>query len=279
MLQKSLVVTYLLCAIPQVGLAVQTANEASFSISTKTFVDKTRERNLVTDIYIPNNITSSISDVPTLIYSHGVLSNKAENAQLLAKIAGLGFRIFAPNSPNPGNTKDLKDKAKDIEFIIKEMAILPKNTVLMGYSLGALASLITGASKQVSHVIALAPPAHELPREKVILPSPYPRPTLMIVGEIDSVAPAIYSLPLQGHLGRSLQTKIIDKGTHAGFIDKGGASPASLDALLCRRFQNHFPKEYKCPGPQKGALKTIEQQRLVVNTVIPILTELAEPTK
>lgn len=234
-------------------------------------------RHLDVDVRIPDVTGKAEQELPTVIYSHGVLSNAQENKPLLDYIAGKGYRVIASTSPTPGSTSDLANKADDMVFLQNYFGADSHNTIMMGYSLGSLAALIAGNQEQAAQIIAIAPPAHELfpTREDISLPSSSKVPTTVIVGGVDSVAPKAYSIPMAKEIGAALH--VIDKATHLGFVTAGRIAPGIVDKGLCHRFQTHYPENYRCPPVPKETLSFGEQQKKVQEILDGILKKMTTP--
>ena len=200
--------------------------------------------------------------------------SKRENAELLAALAAKGYFIASSDSPNPSQTSDLRNKAKDMEFLMDHLQLSNQEVIFMGYSLGSLAAIISGAERGARAVVAMAPPAHELPREGIEVPAPYEIPMAFIVGAADSVAPVQFSVPFLEKLRGSVDFLKIENGTHLGFVDIGGAFPAAMDRMLCVRFISHFPAGYRCPPVYATPLSTREQKKIVRERVEKFLNNL-----
>ncbi|KRH97352.1 MAG: alpha/beta hydrolase [Cyanobacteria bacterium REEB494] len=120
--------------IPQGNLSVlpDLQNQGNFIVkkSVKNFFDTSRNRQLLTDIYIPesNNFHQSI---PVIIISHG-LGLDSSNFRYLAKhLASHGLAVVVPNHPDVllkkinltklEEAKELIDRPLDIKYILDEL--------------------------------------------------------------------------------------------------------------------------------------------------------------
>ena len=252
-------------------------DQAPWHISQTSTTLYSGNRHLDVDVRIPDVTGKAEQELPTVIYSHGVLSNAQENKPLLDYIAGKGYRVIASTSPTPSSTSDLANKADDMVFLQNYFGADSKNTIMIGYSLGSLAALIAGNRQQAAQIIAIAPPAHELfpAREDISLPTSSKVPTTVIVGDVDSVAPKAYSIPMAKEIGAELH--VIPEATHLGFVTAGLMAPAILDKGLCHHFQTHYPEDYRCPPVPKQTLSFGEQQKKVQEILDGILKKMTTP--
>ncbi len=242
------------------------------SIESKIFKDIQREdRTVDADIYYPNVDELTLSSMPFIIYSHGFRSNKSEMKSLLKRISSYGYRIVSSNSPYPNETSDLEGKFLDISFIYEYFKVKPSNAIFMGYSLGSLAAIKAGEIHVPALVIAIAPPVHELKREGLDISKRYVASLKAIIGEYDSVAPASLSEAFFENLTGDVEYYSLEKATHLGFLDNGGAFPALTDRVLCRKYRDHYPKGYKCPAVHFGAIKNKEQKLITSDLILSIL--------
>ena len=242
------------------------------SIENKVYIDTKRDnRPIDTDQYLPNVDSLTLSAMPMIIYSHGVRSNKSEMKSLLKRISSYGYRVLSSNSARPNETSDLKDKYLDISFLYELYKPKPSRTIFMGYSLGSLAAIKAGDVHVPALVLAIASPTHELERESIKISSRYASPLRAIIGEYDSVAPAAISEAFFESLTGDVEYYSLEKATHLGFLDEGGAFPALTDRILCRRYRNHYPAGYKCPAVKFSAIKNEVQKIITSDLILSIL--------
>ena len=244
----------------------------SIRVETKVFVDLTRpSRPIDTDIYYPEVNDATLLSMPLVIYSHGVMSNNLEMKSLLSRIASFGYRVLAMNSARPNETSDLKEKIRDISFIYEKFKTKPSTTIFMGYSLGSLAAIKAGDIHVPALVVAIAPPTFEFQKQDIGVSKRYLTPLRAIIGQYDSVAPASISEPFFESLTGDIEYYNLEKATHLGFLDKGGAFPALADRIMCRRFKDHYPSTYKCPSVYFDAISNKEQKIITSDLILSIL--------
>jgi len=120
--------------IPQGNLSVlpDLQNQGNFRVkkSVKKFFDTSRNRQLLTDIYIPES-NNSHQSIPVIIISHG-LGLDSSNFRYLAKhLASHGLAVVVPNHPDVllkkinltklEEAKELIDRPLDIKYILDEL--------------------------------------------------------------------------------------------------------------------------------------------------------------
>lgn len=251
---------------PTVPTADQVAAPGPYAVGMRTLdlVDASRptppngafpgapERTLVTDVYYPAAQKGSDAPLlpgpwPLVVYSHGYMSMRGENADLLRHLASHGIVAAAPTFPlssqsAPGGPTiaDIGSQPGDVSFIIDSLAALsegdgwaagalasPPRVAAAGLSLGGLNTgllLFDPASRdeRIEAFAILAGPLCFIPPAWTTGPLP---PTLLVYGDGDAIIPyeANGHAPFLAMTGpRALVT--LTGGTHVGFA----SSAASL---------------------------------------------------
>lgn len=118
--------------IRNLSLLPDLQNQGNFTVkkSVKKFFDTSRNRQLLTDIYIPES-NNSHQSIPVIIISHG-LGLDSSNFRYLAKhLASHGLAVIVPNHPDVllkkinltklEEAKELVDRPLDIKYILDEL--------------------------------------------------------------------------------------------------------------------------------------------------------------
>lgn len=118
--------------IRNLSLLPDLQNQGNFTVkkSVKKFFDTSRNRQLLTDIYIPES-NNSHQSIPVIIISHG-LGLDSSNFRYLAKhLASHGLAVIVPNHPDVllkkinltklEEAKELIDRPLDIKYILDEL--------------------------------------------------------------------------------------------------------------------------------------------------------------
>ena len=128
------------------------------------FYDRSRQRNLVTDLYLPQGKTNTI---PVVTISNGLGAKRDRFEQLANYLASYGFAVVVPDHPGSDRQRqkaflkglyqenfdatDFSDRPRDISFILDELEQLNitsfdnkldlKRVGIFGYSIGGTTAL------------------------------------------------------------------------------------------------------------------------------------------
>ena len=138
--------------------------------------DKQRDRNIITDLYLPQE---SINNVPLIIVSNGLGAKRSRFAELANYLASYGFAVVIPEHPGTSHRRqqefieglhqenfeatDFVDRPLDISFVLDSLATINqnelnkrldlKNVGIFGYSIGGTTALsLAGAELNFSHL-------------------------------------------------------------------------------------------------------------------------------
>lgn len=213
-------------------------------------------RTLVTDVYYPSATPGADAPLtggawPLVVYSHGYMSTRTENMDLLKHLASYGMVVAAPTFPlssqgAPGGPTiaDIGSQPRDVSFVIDALMELSgepgwaqgavtstSQVAAVGLSLGGLTTGLLlfapdlqdpriGAFAILGGPLCFVPPAW--------LPAALP-PTLLVYGDGDAIIPyeANGRAPFEAMAGpRALVT--LAGGTHVGFAS---AAATLFDAI------------------------------------------------
>lgn len=137
--------------------------------TTLTHHDKSRDRALTTDLYLPTTQTP----VPVLIFSHSLGTDRANFTDLMEHLASQGFAVLAlehpgssrqqiknllkGRSPEVMETNEFSDRPLDVTFLLDQLQDNPRldfNRIgFIGHSLGGYTGLaLAGAIPDFSHL-------------------------------------------------------------------------------------------------------------------------------
>ena len=262
-----------LLALPAVAATVDPSADGRFAVgvTTRTFVDTSRNRTLVTEVWYPAETAGR--DAPLrhghyrlVLVAHGHCGFRTNYEYLTVPLASWGFLVAAPDFPGLNKT-DCEEvdilfsgAARDLVFLRSAFhdpagpardlagAIRGRRAGLAGHSLGGLA--VVKASLQdpaLTAVVALAPFAFPAQAQKFA--GQRPRRSVLVAGATndttigfdDFVLPFFEALPPPAFL-----LKIVG-GTHSGFTDMDShLSPEELTRqhVLTRRYATAFFESY-----------------------------------
>ena len=218
------------------------------------FVDDTRptgenrgfaakpQRTLPTTVWFPIELKA---DLPLIIHSHGVVSNRKEMVYLAKALASHGYLVAATDYPltsgstaGGANAKDVVNQPADISFLIDSLLGLrdehkpfsgridDSRIGLSGYSLGGLTTYLATyhpawRDSRIAAALAIAGPS------AIFAPRFFettPIPVLAIAGTSDALIEHARNAADLGTRARNISVITIEGGTHLGFI--GLADPA-----------------------------------------------------
>lgn len=131
-----------------------------FSQETKTYFDSTRQRKLITEIWIPQN--NNAASFPLVMFSHGTGGNRLACSWFCKGLADKGFIVAAVDhfgntydNPIPKEFVTIWQRPQDISFVLSELlnekniaAKLDNSKVYMaGFSIGGYTSLALAGAK------------------------------------------------------------------------------------------------------------------------------------
>ncbi len=197
------------------------------------------ERALTTTVWLPAD--DGARALPLIVYSHGFMGSREENARLCAHLAGRGFVVAAADFPRtsydaPGepDMSDLPQQPRDVRFVIDallERSADPASPLhrrldgerigVMGLSLGGLTTALVAfhprlRDPRVRAAVSIAGPTSMFSRGFF---ETAPLPFLMVAGDIDAIVdyPSNARPVLERVPGGRLLT--LEGGSHVGFTD------------------------------------------------------------
>ena len=140
------------------------------------FYDPKRDRNIITDLYLPQE---TVSNVPLIVVSNGLGAKRSRFAELATYLASYGFAVAIPEHPGTSYRRqqefieglhkenfeatDFVDRPLDISFVLDSLATMNRNELnerldlenvgIFGYSIGGTTALsLAGANLDLAHL-------------------------------------------------------------------------------------------------------------------------------
>jgi len=223
---------YLILFLPLLSIA------QSYNIghTTVTFIDDTRARSVVTEIYYPSDetgedVAASNGSYPVIVFGHGFLIGWESYSNFWSELVPNGYILCFPTT-EMGLSPDHEALGEDLKFVAEKMhefdydsssiffnSIMPK-TAIMGHSMGGGASFLSSSfNTSINTLINFA--AAETTPSAILAATNVNIPTLIFSGEDDCVAPALTNqVPMYDALNSSRKTLIsIKNGGHCYFAN------------------------------------------------------------
>jgi dienelactone hydrolase len=232
-------------------------------VATRTFVDASRARTLVTEIWYPavaagRDARPRRRRSPLVLLAHGLCGFRTNYEYLSIALAARGFVVAAPDFPaiddadcNGAVTEaDLFDEpARDLVFLHRALrersgpggalarAVRGRRVGLVGHSLGGFAVLHAAlADRDAAVVVALAPFTNPMLRDSLAALDPRPA-VLVVVGTADPLLASARTFFAPLHAPAFLV--VIAAGTHGGLTDMDAhlaADALAREEALARRW-------------------------------------------
>lgn len=140
------------------------------------FYDDKRDRNIITDLYLPQE---TISNIPLIVVSNGLGAKRSRFNELATYLASYGFAVAIPEHPGTSHRRqqefieglhqenfeanDFVDRPLDISFVLDSLATMNQNELdnkldienvgIFGYSIGGTTALsLAGADLNFTHL-------------------------------------------------------------------------------------------------------------------------------
>jgi len=249
------------------------AGPFAVGVTTLTFVDATRGRTLVTEVWYPGEIDGRDVPVrrgrhPFVLLAHGNCGFRTNYEYLTVPLASRGFVVAAPDFPginqtacDAGQSGDrLAQPARDLRFLRDAFhdptgpagafvpALRPRGTGLVGHSLGGLAVVNAARNDDdMRAVVALAPFATDAQARS--FNNLRPRRAVLVAAATGdtTLPPAIWAEPFFSVLPAPSYFVEIMGGSHGGFTDMDGhLAPGELarQETITRRYATAFLEAY-----------------------------------
>jgi dienelactone hydrolase len=233
------------------------------------------ERTLAATLWYPEGAGGAH---PLLVYSHGFMSMRSENAPLAALLASHGYVVVAVDYPlthygAPGgpNVRDVVNQPGDIRFVIDRVTawppgerpfageIDPERIGAIGLSLGGLTTELAAfhprlRDSRIAAAVSIAGPA------AMFAPAFFATadvPFLMIAGTSDAIIPYESNAAPMPRKVRSGGLVSIEGASHAGFAVFADMFPLRLfanpDSLGCYAVTRNLDLAADDPFPELGA--------------------------
>ncbi|MCY4358248.1 MAG: hypothetical protein OXD01_12100 [Gammaproteobacteria bacterium] len=192
-------------------------------------------RTLITTLWYPEN---GPNEMPLVVHSHGILSERTELDYLAESLASRGYVVAAANYPltsgeavGGANAVDVVNQPADISFLMDSILALegndkpfegtidPNKIGLTGYSLGGLTTFLATYHQRwreprVSAAVAIAAPSAAFSPDFF---SNSDVPMLAVAGTADAVIEYRYNAADLPQRAPKLNLVTIEGGTHLGF--------------------------------------------------------------
>lgn len=224
------------------------------------------ERILATTIWFPES--DGAAGLPLVVYAHGFMGSRSENARLCHHLAGRGFVVAAmdfprtsSNAPGDPDLADLPQQPGDIHFLIDTLLdrsvdlasplhgrLDGQRIGLVGLSLGGMTAQLVAfhprlRDPRIDAVVSIAGPISMFSRPFFAGAA---LPFLMVAGDVDAIVD--YSTNGQAVLERVPQGRLLTLagGSHVGSTDLAAMLLRWMhnpDSLACDGLKGHTPNE------------------------------------